>query len=130
MMETRNSEVAHALGPRRRPAGLARRALVRHLLAPLRERVVFVGTAIDDDIANLVVAQLLHLEAEDPEKDIQLYINSPGGVVYSGLAIYDTMRFIKPDVATTVCGIAMSMGSLLLAGAPRASARRSRTAAS
>ena len=68
----------------------------------LRERVVFVGTAIDDDIANLVVAQLLHLEAEDPEKDIQLYINSPGGVVYSGLAIYDTMRFIKPDVATTV----------------------------
>jgi ATP-dependent Clp protease protease subunit len=82
----------------------------------LRERVVFVGTAIDDDIANLVVAQLLHLEAEDPEKDIQMYINSPGGVVYSGMAIYDTMRFIKPDVATTVCGIAMSMGSLLLAG--------------
>jgi ATP-dependent Clp protease, protease subunit len=82
----------------------------------LRERVIFVGTAIDDDIANLVVAQLLHLEAEDPDKDIQLYINSPGGVVYSGLAIYDTMRFIKPDVATTVCGIAMSMGSLLLAG--------------
>jgi ATP-dependent Clp protease, protease subunit len=82
----------------------------------LRERVVFVGTAIDDDIANLVVAQLLHLEAEDPDKDIQLYINSPGGIVYSGLAIYDTMRFIKPDVATTVCGIAMSMGSLLLAG--------------
>jgi ATP-dependent Clp protease, protease subunit len=82
----------------------------------LRERVVFVGTAIDDDIANLVVAQLLHLESEDPDKDIQLYINSPGGVVYSGLAIYDTMRFIKPDVATTVCGIAMSMGSLLLAG--------------
>jgi ATP-dependent Clp protease protease subunit len=82
----------------------------------LRERVIFVGRAIDDDIANLVVAQLLHLEAEDPEKDIQLYINSPGGIVYSGLAIYDTMRFIKPDVATTVCGIAMSMGSLLLAG--------------
>jgi ATP-dependent Clp protease protease subunit len=82
----------------------------------LRERVAVVGTAIDDDIANLVVAQLLHLESEDPEKDIQLYINSPGGVVYSGLAIYDTMRFIKPDVATTVCGIAMSMGSLLLAG--------------
>ena len=82
----------------------------------LRERVVFVGTAIDDDIANLVVAQLLHLEAEDPEKDIQLYINSPGGVVYSGLAIYDTMRFIKPDVRTICCGIAMSMGSLILAG--------------
>ena len=82
----------------------------------LRERVVFVTGEINDEIANLVVAQLLHLESEDPEKDIQLYINSPGGVVYSGLAIYDTMRFIKPDVATTVCGIAMSMGSLLLAG--------------
>jgi ATP-dependent Clp protease, protease subunit len=82
----------------------------------LRERVVFVGTPIDDDIANLVVAQLLHLEAEDPDKDIQMYINSPGGVVYSGLAIYDTMQFIKPDVATICCGVAMSMGSLLLAG--------------
>jgi ATP-dependent Clp protease, protease subunit len=82
----------------------------------LRERVVFLGSAVDDDVANLVVAQLLHLEAEDPEKDIHLYINSPGGQVYSGLAIYDTMRFIKPDVATTCCGIAMSMGSLLLAG--------------
>jgi ATP-dependent Clp protease, protease subunit len=82
----------------------------------LRERVVFVGSAIDDDIANVVVAQLLHLEAEDPEKDIQMYINSPGGVVYAGLAIYDTMQFIKPDVATVCCGIAMSMGSLLLAG--------------
>jgi ATP-dependent Clp protease protease subunit len=82
----------------------------------LRERVVFVGSAIDDDVANLVVAQLLHLEAEDPDKDIQMYVNSPGGVVYAGLAIYDTMRFIKPDVATTCCGIAMSMGSLLLAG--------------
>src|SRR5690242_20625362 len=82
----------------------------------LRERVVFVGSPIDDEVANLVVAQLLHLEAEDPEKDIQMYINSPGGVVYAGLAIYDTMRFIKPDVATTCCGVAMSMGSLLLAG--------------
>ena len=82
----------------------------------LRERVVFVGGEINDEIANLVVAQLLHLEAEDPEKDIQLYVNSPGGVVYAGLAIYDTMRFIKPDVATTCCGIAMSMGSLILAG--------------
>ena len=82
----------------------------------LRERVVFVGQPIDDDIANLVVAQLLHLEAEDPEKDIQMYINSPGGVVYAGLAIYDTMRFIKPQVATICCGVAMSMGSLLLAG--------------
>jgi ATP-dependent Clp protease, protease subunit len=82
----------------------------------LRERVIFLGSAVDDDVANLVVAQLLHLEAEDPEKDIQLYINSPGGQVYSGLAIYDTMRFIKPDVATTCCGIAMSMGSVILAG--------------
>src|SRR3954469_23268812 len=82
----------------------------------LRERVVFLGTPIDDEVANLVVAQMLHLEAEDPEKDIQLYINCPGGQVYAGLAIYDTMRFIKPDVATTCCGIAMSMGSLILAG--------------
>ena len=82
----------------------------------LRERVIFLGSAVDDDVANLVVAQLLHLEADDPEKDIQLYVNSPGGGVYAGLAIYDTMRFIKPDVATTCCGIAMSMGSLILAG--------------
>ena len=80
----------------------------------LRERVVFVGEAIDDNVANLVVAQLLHLEAEDPDKDIQMYINSPGGVVYAGLAIYDTMQFVKPDVATMCMGIAMSMGSLLL----------------
>jgi len=82
----------------------------------LRERVVFVGGEINDEIANLVVAQLLHLEAEDPDKDIQLYVNSPGGSAYAGLAIYDTMRFIKPDVATTCCGIAMSAGSLILTG--------------
>jgi ATP-dependent Clp protease protease subunit len=82
----------------------------------LRERVVFVGGEINDEIANLVVAQLLHLEAEDPDKDVQLYVNSPGGSVYAGLAIYDTMRFVKPDVATTCCGIAMSMGSVILAG--------------
>ena len=82
----------------------------------LNERVVFLGTEVNDETANLVVAQLLHLEAEDPEKDIQLYINSPGGHVYAGLAIYDTIRFIKPDVATICCGIAMSMGSLILAG--------------
>jgi ATP-dependent Clp protease, protease subunit len=81
----------------------------------LNERIVFIGSAIDDDIANLVVAQLLHLESSDPGKDISLYINSPGGVVYSGLAIYDTMRFIKPDVQTICFGVAMSMGSLLLA---------------
>jgi ATP-dependent Clp protease protease subunit len=82
----------------------------------LRERVVFLGSAIDDEVANLVVAQLLHLEADDPDKDIQLYINSPGGQLYAGLAIYDTMQFIGPDVATTCCGIAMSAGSLILAG--------------
>ncbi len=82
----------------------------------LRERVIFLGQPIDDQVANLVVAQLLHLESEDPEKDISIYINSPGGVIYSGLAIYDTMQFIKPDVQTTCVGIAMSMGSLLLAG--------------
>src|SRR5277367_4319980 len=82
----------------------------------LNERIIFIGTPIDDQIANLVVAQLLHLESEDDEKDISLYINSPGGVVYSGLAIYDTMRFIKPDVQTICFGVAMSMGSLLLAG--------------
>jgi ATP-dependent Clp protease protease subunit len=81
----------------------------------LNERIVFIGSAIDDDIANLVVAQLLHLESDDPDKDISLYINSPGGVVYSGLAIYDTLRFIKPEVQTICFGVAMSMGSLLLA---------------
>jgi ATP-dependent Clp protease protease subunit len=82
----------------------------------LNERVIFLGQAIDDEIANLVVAQLLHLEAEDPEQDICIYVNSPGGVVYAGLAIYDTMQFIKPDVQTICCGIAMSMGALILAG--------------
>src|SRR5881409_1904926 len=82
----------------------------------LNERIVFIGTAIDDQIANLVVAQLLHLESQDPDKDISLYINSPGGVVYAGLAIYDTMQFIKPAVQTICFGVAMSMGSLLLAG--------------
>jgi ATP-dependent Clp protease protease subunit len=81
----------------------------------LNERIIFLGTPIDDQIANLVVAQLLHLESEDPEKDISLYINSPGGSIYSGLAIYDTMQFVKPDIATMCVGVAMSMGSLLLA---------------
>src|SRR5579875_2320738 len=80
----------------------------------LNQRIIFIGSPIDDDIDNLVVAQMLHLESEDPDKDISLYINSPGGVVYSGLAIYDTMRFIKPDVQTICFGVAMSMGSLLL----------------
>ena len=82
----------------------------------LNERIIFLGTGINEDIANLIVAQLLHLESEDPEKDISLYVNSPGGSVYAGLAIYDTMQFIKPDVQTICVGIAMSMGALLLAG--------------
>jgi ATP-dependent Clp protease protease subunit len=82
----------------------------------LRERIVFLQGAIDDTIANVVVAQLLHLESEDPDKDVCLYVNSPGGSVDAGLAIYDTMRFIKPDVQTVCCGIAMSMGSVVLCG--------------
>jgi ATP-dependent Clp protease protease subunit len=82
----------------------------------LNERIIFLGSPIDDQIANLVVAQLLHLESQDPDKDISIYINSPGGSIYAGLAIYDTMQFIKPDVSTICVGIAMSMGALLLAG--------------
>jgi ATP-dependent Clp protease protease subunit len=82
----------------------------------LNERIIFLGSAVDDQVANLVVAQLLHLESSDPDKDISIYINSPGGSIYAGLAIFDTMNFIKPDVSTICCGIAMSMGSLLLAG--------------
>src|SRR6476646_7235292 len=82
----------------------------------LRERIIFIGTPIDDQIANLVVAQLIHLESDDPDKDIAIYINTPGGQVYAGLAIYDTMQFIKPEIQTICVGIAMSMGSLLLAG--------------
>jgi len=82
----------------------------------LNERIIFLGTAVNDQVANVVVAQLLHLESEDPDKDISLYINSPGGNVYAGLAIYDTMQFIKPDVSTICVGVAMSMGALLLSG--------------
>jgi ATP-dependent Clp protease, protease subunit len=82
----------------------------------LNERIIFIGSPIDDTVANLVVAQLLHLESSDPDKDISIYINTPGGSIYSGLAIYDTMQFIKPDISTICVGIAMSMGSLLLAG--------------
>ena len=82
----------------------------------LNERIIFLGTPVDDQIANLIVAQMLHLESADPDKDISLYINSPGGSIYAGLAIYDTMQFIKPDVATMCVGVAMSMGSLLLTG--------------
>ena len=82
----------------------------------LAERIIFLGTPVDDQIANLIIAQLIHLESEDPDKDISIYINSPGGSVYAGLAIYDTMQYVKPDISTICCGIAMSMGSLLLAG--------------
>ncbi|MCK4414279.1 MAG: ATP-dependent Clp endopeptidase proteolytic subunit ClpP [Candidatus Eisenbacteria sp.] len=81
----------------------------------LRDRIIFVGTVIDDITANVVIAQLLFLEAEDPDRDVHLYIHSPGGVVSAGLAIYDTMQFIKPDVATICMGQAASMGALLLA---------------
>jgi len=85
----------------------------------LNERIIFLGQPVDDQIANLVVAQLLHLESQDPDKDISLYINSPGGSIYAGMAIYDAMQYIKPDVATICVGIAMSMGSLLLTGGAR-----------
>jgi len=80
----------------------------------LNERIIFLGTPINDQVANLIVAQLLHLESDDPEKDISLYINSPGGSIYAGMAIYDTMNFVKPDIQTMCMGVAMSMGSLLL----------------
>ena len=80
----------------------------------LKDSIVFIGTPIDDSIANLVIAQMLFLEAEDPDKDIMLYINSPGGSVYSGMAIYDTMQFVKPDVSTICVGMAASMGAFLL----------------
>jgi ATP-dependent Clp protease protease subunit len=82
----------------------------------LKERIIFLGTAIDDTVAGLVIAQLLFLESEDPDKDINLYINSPGGTVSAGLAIYDTMQYIRPDVATICIGMAASMGAVLLAG--------------
>lgn len=81
----------------------------------LNDRIIFLGTAIDDNVANLIVAQLLFLESQDPEKDVFLYINSPGGVVSAGLAIYDTMQYIKPDVSTICTGQAASMGAVLLA---------------
>jgi ATP-dependent Clp protease protease subunit len=82
----------------------------------LNERIIFLGTPIDDTVANLTIAQLIHLESEDPDKDVSIYINSPGGQVYSGLAIYDTMQFIRCDVQTICVGIAMSMGAVILAG--------------
>lgn len=82
----------------------------------LKDRIIFLGTAMDDDIANLIIAQMLFLESEDPDKDIYLYINSPGGIVSAGLAVYDTMQYIKPAVSTICTGQAASMGALLLAG--------------
>ncbi len=81
----------------------------------LRDRIIFLGSAVDDDVANLVIAQLLFLEAEDPEKDIHLYVNSPGGSLTAGLAIYDTMQYVQPDIATICVGQAASMGAVLLA---------------
>jgi ATP-dependent Clp protease protease subunit len=82
----------------------------------LNERIIFLGTPITEEIANLIVAQLIHLESEDPDKDVSMYINSPGGSVYAGLAVYDTMQYIKPDLQTICVGVAMSMGALLLGG--------------
>lgn len=85
----------------------------------LKDRIVFIGSPINDDVANLVIAQILFLESEDPDKDIHLYINSPGGIVTAGLAIYDTMQYVKPDVSTLCMGLAASMGALLLAAGAR-----------
>src|SRR2546427_8458682 len=82
----------------------------------LRDRIIFLGAPIDDQIANLVVAELLHLESEEPDRDISIYINSPGGSVYAGLTIYDAMQFVRPDIQTTCVGVAVAMGALLLAG--------------
>ena len=90
----------------------------------LNDRIIFLGTPVTPEVANLIVAQMIHLESDEPEKDISLYINSPGGDVYAGLAIYDTMRYVRSDVQTICFGMAMSMGAILLAGAPRASASR------
>jgi ATP-dependent Clp protease, protease subunit len=81
----------------------------------LKERIIFLGTPIDDEIANLVVAELLHLESEEPDQDISIYINSPGGSVYAGLTVYDAMQFVKPDIQTTCVGVALAMAALLLA---------------
>ena len=93
----------------------------------LKERIIFLPTYIEDEIANLVIAQMLFLEAEDPDKDIQLYINSPGGSVTAGIAIYDTMQYVKPAISTICMGQAASMGALLLCAGTKASASRCRT---
>jgi ATP-dependent Clp protease protease subunit len=89
----------------------------------LNERIIFLGSPIDEEIANLTIAELLHLESENPDKDISLYINCPGGSVYSGLAVYDTMQFVKPDVSTFCAGMAMSLGALLLAAGTKGKRR-------
>ena len=93
----------------------------------LKDRIVFLGTQVDETVANLTVAQLLHLESEDPDRDISLYINSPGGDAYAGMAIYDTMRYVRPDVSTICVGMAMSMGAILWPAGRRGSATRCRT---
>ena len=96
----------------------------------LKDRIIFLGTAVDDDVANVIIAQMLFLAHEDSDQDIRLYINSPGGVVYSGLAIYDTMQMIKPDVATFCMGFGASMGAVLLPAGRRGSASPCPTLAS
>ena len=88
----------------------------------LKDRIIFLGTPIDDNVANIIIAQLLFLEAEDPEKDIFIYINSPGGSITAGMAIFDTMRYVKPDVSTMCVGLAASMGAFLLAAGNKGSA--------
>ena len=85
----------------------------------LKDRIIFLGTAMNDEVANLIIAQLLFLESEDPDKDINFYVNSPGGLVTAGLAVYDTMQYIKPDIATVCIGQAASMGAVLLAAGTR-----------
>lgn len=110
-----NSEISSVVPMVVEQSGLGERAFDIYSRL-LRERIVFLGTPINDDVADSIVAQLLYLEAEDPEKDIQLYINSPGGAVYAGMAIYDTMQQIRPDVATICYGLAASMGAFLLSG--------------
>src|SRR3712207_4560637 len=92
----------------------------------LKDRIIFLGTPVDDQVANAIMAQLLHLESEDPEQDINLYINSPGGSVSAGLAIYDTMQFVKPDIVTTALGMAASMGAFLLRSEEHTSELQSR----
>jgi ATP-dependent Clp protease protease subunit len=93
----------------------------------LKDRIIFLGTPVDDQVANAIMAQLLHLESEDPDQDINVYINSPGGSVTAGLAIYDTMQFVKPDIVTTALGMAASMGAFLLAAGSKGKRTRCRT---